>query len=806
MVDQHDQAKSLLEQLAAVPEPSDPADAISASLVAGTVDVPRRGDPVRASGGAHGSADRAIRLGMLPLGLLLLLSVRWTLLRGHVRVASYALCGLGRFLVVACDLPVHGPNTIAAGGFLILIVVGGLTLGLSGAVVLTAVTVAALTPFLLGAVHGNFETPTSRDRLLHYATQLTLAGTLAGWWATRTRRLLGKLRRSEARFALLLDASPEAITATDLSGKVTFRNRAAQEMVGYAPGEVVNQTWTELASLKDEDVARLHGLFQELITKGTAGPPMEVKLRHRDGHNLTVELRSVPLIEEGKVAGALSLYHDVTAAKAAEAERASLQKQLTNAQRMEAVGLIAGGVAHDFNNLLTVILSAAELLDARARDDIREAARRGVSLTRQLLAFSGRKQADPRPTDVNAAIEALRPMLARVLGDDVLLNLRLTPQRAVVVIDVGQLDQVIINLAVNARDAMPKGGTLTVSTDAGGGRVELRVADSGSGMDAATLASAFEPFFTTKGSRGTGLGLAVVQNVVRAAQGTVVCFSEPSKGTRFELSFPASADAPQAPPLEATDAARRSRRVVFVDDNALVRGSVTSVLESGGFAVDAFEDAENVEAIEARLAGADALITDLVMPGRSGVDLALELRRRNCQSPSSSSPATPNTKSWSASAPSPVPACSRNPSPSATSCSAWASCKDPEGSALLRHDLHESQLVRVDACHVAAAEVHPGVGLAIALHGQLDDAADGAAAFGLVEAAFQDVLHVGAHFEVSGGAHPALPPSAQLSLDGIGGCGLARGPAPAGPCRPVGLGRDSSDSLDRTGADNRDGG
>jgi two-component system, cell cycle sensor histidine kinase and response regulator CckA len=632
MPDQREQPKSILGPLAAVPEPSDPADAISASLVAGTVDVLLVSAVLFGLLAALAGRLHAIYAWTLPLGLLLLLSVRWILRRGHVRVAAYGLCGLG-WLVVAADLPVHGPNTIALGGFLILIVVGGLTLGLRGAVVLTAATAALLAPYLLGAVHGNFEAPTTRDRLLHYATQLALAGTLAGWWATRTRQLLAKLRRSEARFALLLDASPEAISATDLTGKVTFRNRAAQEMVGYAPGEVVNQTWTELASLQDEDLARLRANLQDVITRGAVGPLLEIKLRHRDGHNLTVELRSVPLLEEGKIVGALSLYRDVSAAKAAEAERASLQKQLINAQRMEAVGLIAGGVAHDFNNLLMVIMSAAETSDARARDDIREAARRGVSLTRQLLAFSGRKQADPRPTDINAAIEALRPMLARVLGEDVVLDLRLAPQRAVVVIDVGQLDQVIVNLAVNARDAMPKGGTLTVSTEVRGDRVDMRVADSGCGMDAATLASAFEPFFTTKGSRGTGLGLAVVQTVVRAVQGTVVCASEPGQGTRFVLSFPASSDAPLDPPAEAADSARRSRRVVFVDDNALVRGSLARVLESGGFAVDAFEDGQDVEAIEARLAGADALITDLVMPGRSGVDLALELRRRNCRVP-----------------------------------------------------------------------------------------------------------------------------------------------------------------------------
>jgi hypothetical protein len=618
---------SVVAKIAAPPAVRDPADALSASLVGRILDLLFAASLLFAL--VVAAAGRLLPLYALtvPAGLLLLLGLRWALYHGHVHAAAYALCALG-WLIVSADLWEHGPNTIAVGGFLVFIVVTGLTLGRVGALALTAATVGLLAPFMLGVIPGHFNAPTGPERLVHYTTQLVLAGTLSGWWAVQTRRLVTELRRSEARRSLLLEASPDAIVSADAAGIMTFQNRAAEQMLGYPASEVVGRPWPDLPHLQKVDVARLSGLFSETISQGTKHPSEEITLLHRDGHRVITDVKGVPLYEDGGIVGAVAILRDVTARKRAEAERASLQRQLATAQRMEAVGRLAGGLAHDFNNLLTIILASVETGDSEALDDIREAARRGVTLTRQLLAFGGRKPADARPTDVHQAIAQIRPMLGRVLGANITIDLHLAPTPVTIVIDAGQLDQILVNLAANARDAMPHGGTLTIATALRGEQVELRVADTGIGMDEATRASAFEPFFTTKGDRGTGLGLAVVQNIVGDAGATVTCASAPGQGTSFVFTFPASEVTPMPRPSDLPAANATQRRIVFVDDNTLLRGVVVRALRRAGFLVDAFDGANDVDAIDARLEGADALITDLVMPGRSGVDLALELRRR----------------------------------------------------------------------------------------------------------------------------------------------------------------------------------
>ncbi|MGD0675016.1 MAG: ATP-binding protein [Polyangiaceae bacterium] len=624
--------KSFAQWLARVPPVNDPADAISASLVAHTIDVLVVAVLLFGLGAALAGRLTALYALTLPVALAILVALRAILNRGHVRRAAYALCTAG-WLLVAIDLQQHGEDTIAVGGFVVLIVIGGLTLGLLGAVALSLATTALLAPFLLGAIHGTFSIPTGRDRFVHYTTQLVLAGAVAGWWALRTRRLMTDLRRSEARRSLLLEASPDAIVSSDALGTMTFLNRATEQMLGYAASETVGRRWSDLQHVFGADFVRLMVGLTLTPSSGDHAPPEELTLIHRDGHSVVVDVKGMPLYEDGQIVGVVAILRDITSRKKAETERASLQRQLAMAQRMEAVGRVAGGVAHDFNNLLTIILAAAETGDPQAIEDIGEAARRGVALTRQLLAFGGAKHSDPRPIDVNRAIAAIRPMLGRVLGTDVNLEIRLTPETAPVVIDPAQLDQVLVNLAANARDAMPDGGMLTVSTQLNGDRVELHVADTGVGMAPATLASAFEPFFTTKGDGGTGLGLAVVQNIVQGVGGTIASTSVPGRGTSFTFSFPVSSELPFVPPVVRRAAVRAARRAVFVDDNSFLRQVVVRALERAGFVVDAFEGGCDLPAIEAQLAGADVLITDLVMPGTSGVDLALELRRRNCQVP-----------------------------------------------------------------------------------------------------------------------------------------------------------------------------
>jgi signal transduction histidine kinase/CheY-like chemotaxis protein len=377
--------------------------------------------------------------------------------------------------------------------------------------------------------------------------------------------------------------------------------------------------------------------------EGSAPRPFEeIALVHRDGHPLVVEVKGVALRDEGRVVGTMSILRDVSDRKKADAERAALQQRLASAQRLEAMGRIAGGVAHDFNNLLTIILCAADSVRdgvaGEALADVRDAAQRGAVLTRQLLTFSRRQISHPVPLDVNRAIRDIQPMLLRLLGERIGVELSLAPELPAVVIDPAQLDQVLLNLAANARDAMPSGGTLRVSTKRPdeGARVEIVVADTGVGMDATTLGSIFEPFFSTKGERGTGLGLAVVEGVVRAAGGVVTATSEPGRGTAFRVSLP-STDRPATQELPAFGKGERTPwRVVLVDDDPNVRRAIAASLRAAAFVVEEVpgpHDLEDVASIERGLGGMDALVTDILMPRMNGVDLALELRRRGCAVP-----------------------------------------------------------------------------------------------------------------------------------------------------------------------------
>ncbi len=630
------------------PHSSDPADRLSTHLLARIIDLLLGAFVLFTAAIVLGAERAPPQYGWtLPGGFLLLCALRLLIRRGHVRVAARILCVAG-WATVAMDLPIHGPNTVSVGGFVLLILIGGLTLGPGAAIALAAATVALFVAELLHLVAPRpFAAPSSEVKLVHYVTQLALAAILVAWWSMQTRRLLRDLRASEARRTLLLEESPDAIASTDASGIITFQNRAAEQILGYAASEVVGLPFDEYPGATETDRDRLRKRVATLLAGGTV-PVREVSMVHRDGKEVLVEVRSVALHEDGRVVGVMTIQRDMTARRQAEIERASLQEQLVTAQRMEAVGRVAGGIAHDFNNMLTVIQAAAEALardpvhDRVALYDIREAATKGASLTRQLLTFSRREISQPRRTDVNRSIAELRPMLARVLGNGITVEAHLAPDAPSVLIDPGQLDQVLVNLAVNARDAMPDGGTFTVSTEAreGSGEepsiVAITVSDTGCGMDAATLAKAFEPFFTTKGEQGTGLGLAVVHGVIHQAGGTVSCESAPGRGTTFRLLLPSAASGAAEPASTSTLEVRRqlqSRRVVLIDDDPLVRRAVARTLERAGVVVDALPSATDIADIAARLNDADALITDVVMPGVTGPDLVDELRRRQCQKP-----------------------------------------------------------------------------------------------------------------------------------------------------------------------------
>jgi signal transduction histidine kinase len=350
------------------------------------------------------------------------------------------------------------------------------------------------------------------------------------------------------------------------------------------------------------------------------------------------------------VAGALELRHTRDALRRS-------QEQLLHVQKMEALGRLAGGVAHDFNNLTTAILGFTEFVintldagDARRNDleEIRRAAERATGLTRQLLAFSRRQMIELRPLDLNGVVEKMDRMLRRLIGEDVDLETRLSPDAGWIRSDAGQVEQVLANLAVNARDAMPNGGKLTIETasvsldeeyvsmnaEATAGRYALlAVSDTGVGMDATTEARIFEPFFTTKPpGQGTGLGLATVYGIVKQSGGHVSVYSEVGKGTVFKVYFPEVAPPSGewvAPVESSAQVLRGTETILLAEDDEMIRRLARRVLQGQGYQVlEARTGAEAASLAESAPSGIDLLLTDVVMPEMSGPELAHRLRTR----------------------------------------------------------------------------------------------------------------------------------------------------------------------------------
>jgi PAS domain S-box-containing protein len=424
-----------------------------------------------------------------------------------------------------------------------------------------------------------------------------------------------------------------------VSGRIVDANPAALAFYGWplevlrgmAIGDINTATADELRAEMDAAVSGRRGCF---------------RFRHRvaSGEVRHVEVYSGP-IELGDHALLMSIIHDVT-------ERDALEQHLRESQRLEAVGRLAGGIAHEFNNLLTVTLAASAALlrrvpstwEHRAQlEDIRFASERAAELTRELLAFSRRQFLQPRALDLNATIGELLGVLQRTFGDAAVLDATLTPNLPPANVDPRQLEHVVMNLVINARDASPRGGRIEITTaveeihrrDAGvvpaGRWVVLRVRDHGHGMDEATRARMFEPMFTTKTpGAGTGLGMATVYGIVTQGGGHITVDSAPGVGTEVAVFLPIAtmvAASPPVPPPAAPVAI--GRRVLVVDDLDPVRGALAEGLRELGYEVlEASSAAEALARFDAVGATIDAVVTDNVMPGRSGVDLVVDLLAR----------------------------------------------------------------------------------------------------------------------------------------------------------------------------------
>jgi two-component system cell cycle sensor histidine kinase/response regulator CckA len=450
------------------------------------------------------------------------------------------------------------------------------------------------------------------------------------------------LRDSEERYRLLFESSPQPMWVYDVETLAFLAvNRAAERHYGYSTAEFLRMTLADIRP--PEDLPRL----LEILARPEDSRKDERPWRHlrKDGSTITVEILSHSLQLSGRPAR-LVLITDIS-------ERNRLELHLRQTQKLEAIGLLAGGVAHDFNNLLTVISGYAALVAAAlpaesgARphvDEIVHAADRAAALTHQLLAFSRKQVMQPRVLDLNDLLEAMRELLRRIIREDIELVFAFDPHLGHVLADPGQIEQVVMNLVVNARDAMPSGGKLTLATAkvhlesdevrAGfcipaGDYVGLTVDDTGIGMDAVTRCRAFEPFFTTKEKgRGTGLGLSTVYGVVKQSGGYVWFDSKPGEGCGVRVYLPPVDD--PVPPAELTPATLQAHlapgaheTVVVAEDEEAVRSLVVSVLSGCGYRV--LPAASGLEALDLcrHFTGkVQLLLTDVVMPEMNGPELA----------------------------------------------------------------------------------------------------------------------------------------------------------------------------------------
>ncbi len=461
---------------------------------------------------------------------------------------------------------------------------------------------------------------------------------------TLRKRAEEALRRSEASYRSLILGASYGIFRCDVEGKFQAVNPALISMLGYASENALLSCNLLRDIIADaEEGARL---LQQYRQKGRVDG-VESEWKRKDGSSLFVRLSGRTVLGEG---GALEGF-EVIAEDVRE--RRQLEEQLRQAQKMEAVGRLAGGIAHDFNNLLTVVTGYNDLLlaDFKAADgvrgyleEIKRAAERATELTRQLLAFSRKQVLAPQILDLNTVVAGMDKMLRHVIGEDIDLVTVLEPNLGRVKADPGQVEQVILNLAVNARDAMPQGGKLTLTTAnvdldrtytlrhvlaAPGPHVLLAVSDTGCGIDAGTLNHIFEPFFTTKEpGKGTGLGLAMVYGIVQQSGGNIWVYSEPGKGSTFKVYLPRVEEpAARDNPREAVEVpARGSEVVLVVEDDAAVRPLVRGVLGAHGYKVLIASDPEEaVHICEDPTRTIDLLLTDVVMPLMSGRQLAEHL-------------------------------------------------------------------------------------------------------------------------------------------------------------------------------------
>lgn len=489
--------------------------------------------------------------------------------------------------------------------------------------------------------------------------KIAIAAVLASFGCSSVRLLLGQraqdelmaqqkhsaeaMRLAEEKFRGLLESAPDPLVAVNQDGRIVVVNGQAEKTFGYKREELLGQPMDILVVERlREKCSAYRTKFFKGPTRPPAGTTLELFGLRKDGTEFPVEINLSLLETEEGLWGSAAI-RDLT-------ERRKLESQFRQAQKMESIGTLSGGIAHDFNNLLTVILSysnsladelRADTKHQRAAEQIHQAAERGAALTRQMLAFSRQQVFQVRVLNLNDIIRNLLKMLQRIIGEHIEITTTLADDLKPVKADPGQLEQILMNLSVNARDAMPKGGKLTLETSnvvldedfvrlhvgaSVGPQVLLTVSDTGTGMDSATQARIFEPFFTTKGpGQGTGLGLAMVYGVVKQSGGSIWVSSKVGLGTTFNIYLPQAQGVSEAPVQKKpqTTLKQGSETILVVEDDPGVRELVCMMLTSKGYTVLTAQHPSDAEAVCQRHSGnIHLLLTDMILPGASGREIA----------------------------------------------------------------------------------------------------------------------------------------------------------------------------------------
>lgn len=489
-------------------------------------------------------------------------------------------------------------------------------------------------------IHKNVTVKNAEMRLVHLEWEGEPAYLVSLRDVTEQKIALERIRLQSAA----LEAAANSIVITDVKGHIQWTNRAFTKLTGYTQEDTLGATPRVLKS-GHQDRA-FYRVLWETVLSGQVWQG-ELVNRRKDGSLYNEEMTITPVRDrQGKISHFIAIKQDV-------AERRKLEEQLRQSQKLEAVGRLAGGVAHDFNNLLTSIMGYSQMLlydlgeDNAKRNDleaIMKAAERASSLTRQLLAFSRKQMFQPKVIDLNEVVSNTNKLLNRLIGEDINLVMALDDSLGQVKVDPGQIDQVIMNLAVNARDAMPEGGKMVIETAnialdetcsrghfsvPSGRYVMLAVSDNGSGMDEETQQQIFEPFFTTKElGKGTGLGLATVYGIIKQSGGYVWVYSEPEKGSTFKIYLPrVDEEVEQQHPVDRSQtAARGSETILLVEDEVSVRCLARRILEMNGYSVlEAFNGVDALKVAERHCGPIHIMLTDVVMPVMGGNELARQL-------------------------------------------------------------------------------------------------------------------------------------------------------------------------------------